>query len=74
MSKISEKWIKNGFHYLENLFSLTGMQDLFKKFKYTFPLNEKIKLAVAGVSENGRKKLSPLARKPVSTNRNAGLV
>ena len=50
------------------------MQDLFKKFKYTFPLNEKIKLAVAGVSENGRKKLSPLARKSVSTNRNAGLV
>ena len=49
-------------------------------FKNTFPTDGKIKLAVAGASQNGRKKLFPLARKsvkvifrkldlPVSTNR-----
>ena len=35
-----------------------------------FPLDGKIKLAVAGVSEIGRKKWFPLARKSVSTSRN----
>ena len=43
------------------------MQDLFTN---TFPLDGKIKLSVAGVSENGRKKWFPLARKSVSTSRN----
>ena len=36
-------------------------------FKNTLPLDGKIKLAVGGVSQNGRKKL---ARKSVSTSRN----
>ena len=35
-----------------------------------FPLDGKIKLAVAGVSQIGRKKWFPLARKSVSTSRN----
>ena len=40
------------FHWPENPFLLVGMQD---SFKNTFPLDGKIKLAVAGVSENGTK-------------------
>ena len=39
-------------------------------FKNTFPLDGKIKLAVARVSKNGRKKWFLLARKSVSTSRN----
>ena len=39
-------------------------------FKNTFPLDGKIKLAVAGVSQIGKKKWFPLARKSVSTRRN----
>ena len=39
-------------------------------FKNTFPPNGKIKLAVAGPSENRRKKWYPLARKSVSISRN----
>ena len=40
-------------------------------FKNTFPQEEKIKLAVAGVYQNGRKKKwFPLARKSVATSRN----
>ena len=39
-------------------------------FKNTFPLDGKIKLAVASVSKNGRKKWFLLARKSVSTSRN----
>ena len=35
-----------------------------------FSLDGKIKLAVAGVSQNGRKKWFPLARKSVSTSKN----
>ena len=42
-------------------------------FKNTFPPNGKIKLAVAGLSENRRKKWSPLARKSVSTIPLAGI-
>ena len=38
--------------------------------KTTFPLDRKIKLAVAGLSENGRYKWFPLARKPVPSSRN----
>ena len=38
-------------------------------FKNTFPQDGKIKL-VAGVSQNGRKKCFPLAKKPVSTSKN----
>ena len=34
-----------------------------------FPLDGKIKLAVAGVSETGKKKQFPLARKSVSASR-----
>ena len=43
------------------------MQDLFTS---TFPSDGKIRLSVAGVSENGRKKWFPLVRKSVSTIRN----
>ena len=43
------------------------MQDLLTD---KFPLDQKIKLSVAGVSENGRKKGFPLARKLVSTSKN----
>ena len=43
------------------------MQDLFTN---PFPLGGKIKLSVAGVSENGRKKWFPLTRKSVSTSKN----
>ena len=43
------------------------MQNLFTN---TFPLEGKIKLSVAGESQNGRKKWFPLARKSVSTNEN----
>ena len=43
------------------------MQDLFTN---TFPLDGKIKLSVAGESQNGRKKWFLLARKLVSTSRN----
>ena len=39
-------------------------------FKNTFPLDGKIKLAVARVSKNGKKKRFLLARKSVSTSRN----
>ena len=39
-------------------------------FKNTFPLDGKIKLAVAGVSQNGRKKWFLLARVSTSTSRN----
>ena len=39
-------------------------------FKNPFPLDEKIRLAVAGVSQNGRKKWFPLARKSVSSSWN----
>ena len=39
-------------------------------FKSMFPLDGKIKAAVAGVSQNGSKKWFPLARKSVSTSRN----
>ena len=42
------------------------MQDLFTN---TFPLDGKIKLSVAGVSENGRKKRFPLARKKSPSKR-----
>ena len=49
---MSKKYIKNGFHWPENPFPLTEMHELFKN---TFPLDGKIKLSVAGVSENGRK-------------------
>ena len=35
-----------------------------------FPLDGKLKLAVAGLPQNGRKKWFPLARKSVSTSRN----
>ena len=42
-------------------------------FKNTFPLNVKIKVAVAGLSENRRKKWYPLARKSVSTIPLAGV-
>ena len=64
---MSKTYIKNGFHSLENLFLLIGMKDLFKN---TFPLNRKVKLAVAVVSDNGRKKWLPLARKSAFTSRN----
>ena len=43
------------------------MQDLFTN---KFPLDGKIKLSVAGLSGNGRKKWFPLAGKSVSTSRN----
>ena len=36
----------------------------------TFPLDGKIKLSVAGVSENGRRKWFRLSRKSVSTSTN----
>ena len=49
---MSQKYKKNDFHYIENPFLLIGMQDPFKK---TIPLNGKIKLAVAGACEIGRK-------------------
>ena len=39
-------------------------------FTNTFPLDGKVKLSVAGESENGRKKWFTLARKSVSTSRN----
>ena len=39
-------------------------------FKNKFPLDGKIMLAVAEVSENGRKKWFTLARKSVFTSRN----
>ena len=45
---------KNGAHWPENSFPLTEMQD---SFKNTFPLDAKIKLAVAGVSEMEDKKM-----------------
>ena len=38
-------------------------------FNNTFPLDGKINLAVAGVSQTGRKKWFPLARNSVSTSR-----
>ena len=41
-------------------------------FKNTFPLDGKINLAVAELSQNGRKKWCPLTRKSVSTSRNKG--
>ena len=44
---------KNGIHWPENPFPLIEMQD---SFKNTFPQDRKIKLAVAGVFENRRKK------------------
>ena len=43
------------------------MQDLFAN---TSPLDEKMKLSVAGVTENGRRKWFPLARKSVSPSQN----
>ena len=51
---MSKKYIKNGFHWPENPFPLIEMQELFKN---KFQLDGKIKLSVAGVSENGRKKM-----------------
>ena len=39
-------------------------------YKYVCTLDGKIQLAVAGVSQNGRKKWFPLARKSVSTCKN----
>ena len=51
----------------KNLFLLTGMQ---YSLKTTFSLNWKIKVAVPGVSENGRYKWFPLARKSVPSSRN----
>ena len=67
MAGMSEKKIlKNDFHKPENPFPLTRMQNLFKN---TFPLDGKIKLPVAGVSENGRKKWFLLARKSISSSR-----
>ena len=43
---------KKSFHKPENPFPLTGVQDCFEN---TFALDGKIKLAMAGVSKNGRK-------------------
>ena len=48
-----ENRYKNDFQFPENLFPLTGMQE---SFKNAIPLDGKIKLSVAGVSENGRRK------------------
>ena len=48
----------------------TSQRTPFDLFANAFPLNGKISLSVAGVSENGRKKWFPLARKSVSTSRN----
>ena len=47
----------------------TSQRTPFDLFANAFPLNGKISLSVAGVSENGRKKWFPLARKSVSTSR-----
>ena len=46
------------------------MQD---SFKNTFPQDGKIKLSVAGVFENGRKKWFPLVIKSFFTSRNNAL-
>ena len=46
---------KNGFHWPETPFPLTGMRDLFKN---TFPQDGKVKLAGARMSENGEKIVS----------------
>ena len=43
------------------------MQDLFTN---TFSLGRKIKLSVAGLSENGRKKMISRTRKSISASRN----
>ena len=71
VSDIHFQCLKNryysGLHYPENPLWLTRMQNLFTN---TFPLDRKIKLPVAGVSENRRKNWFPLARKSVSTSRN----
>ena len=48
-----ENRYKNDFQFPENLFPLTGMQE---SFKNAIPLDGKIKLSAAGVSENGRRK------------------
>ena len=63
LAGMSEKYIKNGFDSPENLFPLTGMQD---SFKNTFPLDGKIKLPVAGLSENGIKKMVSISQKIIS--------
>ena len=62
---------KDGSHQPENPFPLTVMQ---YSLKNTFLLERKIKIAVAGESENGRKKGFPPARKSVSTTRNEAFV
>ena len=62
---------KDGSHQPENPFPLTVMQ---YSLKSTFLLERKIKIAVAGESENGRKKGFPPARKSVSTTRNEAFV
>ena len=43
-------------------------------FTNTFPLDENTKLSVAKVSENGRKKWFPLARRSISTSRNKKVI
>ena len=53
MKECLENRYKNDFQFPENLFPLTGMQE---SFKNAIPLDGKIKLSAAGVSENGRRK------------------
>ena len=65
---MSKKWKKkNGLHQPGNLFPLIGMQD---QFKNAFSQEGKIRLTIAAVSENGRKKWFSLAAKSVPTSRN----
>ena len=64
---MSEKWIKNGFHYLKNPFPIIETQD---SFKNTFPRDGKIKLEVAGLFEKRRKEWFTLAKKSVFPSRN----
>ena len=58
---------------MKNVFPLArkSLSTNLNAFKNMFPLDGKIKLAVAGVSQDGKqKKLFPLASKSVSTSSN----
>ena len=52
MEEIFEKLEQNSFHSPENPLTLTGIQDLFEN---TFPLDGKIELVVAELSQNERR-------------------
>ena len=58
MAEISEKYIKKVFPLARTFISTN-----WNAFKKVFPLNGKMKLAVAGVSQTGRKQMVSTSQK-----------